>query len=153
MEQDITLQLPSYREIPDVGLYLDQVTRYLNGILAETASPVTPSMLSNYVKLKMVPKADHKTYGRDQIVRFLFISLAKSVLSMEQIRQTFALLEKTFSVEEEYTLFKTDLETLLGKGSLSVSGRSEERELLKNIAEAVVHKMALDQYFRCRQAD
>jgi hypothetical protein len=152
MEEKLTLQLPSYREIPDVGLYLDQVTKYLNGILENIASPVTPSMLSNYVKLKIVPKADHKTYSRDQVVRFLFISLAKSVLSMDQIRETFAILDETFSVEEGYTLFKTDLEELLAKGSLSASGKSEDRELLKNIAEAVVHKMALDQYFRCRQA-
>jgi DNA-binding transcriptional MerR regulator len=152
MKEKITLQMPPYREIPDVGLYLDQVTRYLNGILEEVASPVTPSMLSNYVKLKIVSKADHKTYSRDQIARFLFISLAKSVLSMDQIRQTLAILEKTFSVEEGYTLFKTDLEELLARGSLAVSDKSEDRELLKNIAEAVVHKMALDQYFRCRQA-
>ena len=44
-------RLPRYREIPDVGLYLEQATKYIN----QTISPLgfgtfTGSMVRNYVK-------------------------------------------------------------------------------------------------------
>ena len=47
------IHLPRYHEIPTVGLYLEQVTRYVNGDSAEPSCPIlTPSMVSNYVKAK-----------------------------------------------------------------------------------------------------
>ena len=66
-KQDLNqFNLPEYREIPDVGLYLDQVVKYLNGYLdLYPELPVTGSMISNYVKLKLVPKAMKKAYSRD----------------------------------------------------------------------------------------
>ena len=32
-ETIINLNLPKYNEIPDVGLYLEQVTKYINSLL------------------------------------------------------------------------------------------------------------------------
>ena len=44
-------RLPRYAQIPDVGLYLEQVVRYVNSHLAILGEPaLTSSMVSNYVK-------------------------------------------------------------------------------------------------------
>ena len=44
-------RLPRYREIPNVGLYLEQVAKYINGYLNVLGyADITPSMISNYVK-------------------------------------------------------------------------------------------------------
>ena len=44
-------RLPRYAQIPDVGLYLEQVVRYVNTHLAPLGEPeLTSSMVSNYVK-------------------------------------------------------------------------------------------------------
>ena len=44
-------RLPRYAQIPDVGLYLEQVVRYVNTHLAPLGEPeLTISMVSNYVK-------------------------------------------------------------------------------------------------------
>ena len=52
MTEMMKVELPEYREIPDVGLYLDQAVKYINGILEPYPDlQVTGSMLSNYVKL------------------------------------------------------------------------------------------------------
>ena len=51
------MNLPLYENIPDVGLYLDQITKYINFYL-EKDNQLTGSMITNYVKLKIVPKAD-----------------------------------------------------------------------------------------------
>ena len=40
--------LPNYDQIPDVGLYLEQVTKYLNAYLEPLGcAPLTGSMISN----------------------------------------------------------------------------------------------------------
>ena len=41
-------RMPRYREIPDVGLYLDQTVKYINRFLAPLGcEEITPSMVSN----------------------------------------------------------------------------------------------------------
>lgn len=43
-------RLPRYKEIPDIGLYLEQTVSYINNILSIIDISITSSMLSNYVK-------------------------------------------------------------------------------------------------------
>ena len=51
-----SFHIPRLGEIPDVGLYLEQVTRYVNRSIAGCGlSPITSSMVSNYVKQKIIP--------------------------------------------------------------------------------------------------
>lgn len=50
-----TFRLPRYHELPDVGLYLEQVVRYVNRYIIMEENELTPSMVSNYVKQKLIP--------------------------------------------------------------------------------------------------
>ena len=75
------MNLPLYENIPDVGLYLDQITKYINYYL-EKDNQLTGSMITNYVKLKIVPKGIKKTYSRKHIAQFMLIACFKYVLSM-----------------------------------------------------------------------
>lgn len=51
-----SFHIPRLHEIPDVGLYLEQVTRYVNGVLEGCGiPPLTASMVSNYVKQHIIP--------------------------------------------------------------------------------------------------
>ena len=60
--------MPDYDQIPDVGLYLDQVARFINSFLGDFPEmQVTPSMISNYAKQKLIDRVNKKTYTRDQI--------------------------------------------------------------------------------------
>ena len=82
-ETIINLNLPKYNEIPDVGLYLEQVTKYINGLMEEYPNlSITSSMVSNYVKQGLLPKCVKKQYSRDQIMRLILITFGKTVLSM-----------------------------------------------------------------------
>ena len=46
-----TFRLPRFREIPDMGLYLDQTVKYINRFLEPLGGmEITSSMVSNYVK-------------------------------------------------------------------------------------------------------
>ena len=47
--------LPRYAELSDVGLYLEQTTKYINQCLAPLGCvEITGSMISNYVKKGLV---------------------------------------------------------------------------------------------------
>ena len=54
-------KLPAWKELPDIGLYMDQVIallgQYLDFIPMEDSKdkPVTPTTINNYVRLKVMP--------------------------------------------------------------------------------------------------
>lgn len=113
---DITIEnfrMPRYREIPNVGLYLEQTVKYVNECLKPLDVTITPSMLSNYVKHGYIKRPIKKQYYADQIAYLLFIVLAKQVLSMENIAALFKLQEETYSAEEAYNFFCRELEEML----------------------------------------
>ena len=60
-------RLPRYQEIPDVGLYLEQATKYICRYLSPILeTPLTASMISNYVKRGLLSSPVKKQYSRDQ---------------------------------------------------------------------------------------
>ena len=82
--------MPRYHELPDMGLYLDQVVRYVNNSLAALGcQEITASMVSNYVKKGYIQSPVKKQYYVEQIAYLFFIAIAKNVLSMENIGSLF----------------------------------------------------------------
>lgn len=145
--------LPSWREIPDVGLYLDQVVKYINGFLKDFPEmQATGSMLSNYVKMKLVSSPIKKTYSRDQIASFLFIVMAKTVLTMDHIRICLNNIKAFSDSEEAYELFRTqlcrELSSLVSDTEPVSSMQSvKARQSLANIVITAAHKMYLERWF------
>ena len=81
-------RLPAYDEIPDVGLYLEQTVKYINEYLAPLDEiGITASMVSNYVKMKLIASPVRKQYSRDQIAALIIITIAKSVVSLDNVRR------------------------------------------------------------------
>ena len=71
-----TFRLPRYTEIPNVGLYLEQATKYVCEYLAPLGEfSLTPSMISNYVKKGLIDNPVKKQYNREQIAYLIFIAL------------------------------------------------------------------------------
>ena len=123
------MKLPGYNEIPDVGLYSEQVSKYLNSFLEDDLQ-LTGTMITNYVKLKIVPKAIKKAYSREQIALFFLVAITKSVLSMDQIRKVFALRNDTRRLYEDFA-----------KG---IKEEDCNDELIAMIAKTVLAKRKLD---------
>ena len=82
--------LPRYRDLPAVGLYLDQTVQYVNACFRTFCGvELTPSMVSNYVKKGILSHPVKKKYTRDQIASLMYIVVSKTVLSMENIDTLF----------------------------------------------------------------
>ena len=102
-EEIRTFRLPRFQEIPDTGLYLEGVTQYISEQLAPLqADAITSSMISNYVKKDLVANPVKKRYYREQIAYLMFITLAKTVLSLDNLSMFIRLQQRTYTVERAY---------------------------------------------------
>lgn len=101
-------RLPRYKEIPDIGLYLEQTVSYINNMLSIIDISITSSMLSNYVKRVCYPSCQEKYYP-EQISYIIFIVIVKQVLSMENISALFSLQKSTYPLPVAYDFFAQSL--------------------------------------------
>ena len=154
IEADVYLSnfsLPSYAEIPDVGLYLDQVAKYINNYMKDLPDmEVTPSMISNYAKKKLIQRVNKKTYTQDQIATLFMISLCKTVLSIDQIKILLEEINPDYSsIEDDYTFFSKQLiAAITSQKKASSPSFSSKEELLSTIVIAISQKIHLDNYFQ-----
>lgn len=149
-------RLPRYNEIPDVGLYLEQVTQYVNGILVPVGcAEITPSMISNYVKKGVIPPPQKKQYRADRIIYLIFIAITKNVLPFESIVKLFDMQRELYTVTMAYDYFCSELENMLAyvfglkdrpEENLGVT-QTEEKALLRNVIISVSHSMYISAYF------
>lgn len=74
----------SWAEFPDIGLYMDQVISYMHRQLInfEGDGQITSAMVNNYIKDKLLPRADGKKYSRKHLAGLTEICLLKQVLSV-----------------------------------------------------------------------
>ena len=67
--------LPTYEQIPDMGLYLEQTVKYVNNCFENFPEmQLTASMVSNYVKKGLISNPVKKLYYREQIAHLIFIA-------------------------------------------------------------------------------
>ena len=98
-----------WSQIPDLGLYMDQVitfiTRAYEPLYGEDIHGyLSPSMINNYVKSKLIPRPTGKKYSREQIALLTMIVALKQTSSMEEIRRMLAL-DEAQTVEALYEGF------------------------------------------------
>lgn len=148
-----TFVIPAWQEIPEIGLYLDQVARYINSFLAEFEEmKVTPSMISNYAKQKLISRVNKKTYTRQQIAALILVVLFKNVTSIDHIRTFLQLMEQqNMETETVYEQFRSILLSTTSR-SENVFRQSADDELLSAIAIALTKKMYVEKAFEAMKA-
>ena len=78
-------------KIPEVDLYMDQVTSFMEEHLKKTKrSPedkaLTKTMINNYAKNKLLPPPEKKRYSREHLLMLIFIYYFKNILSISDIQ-------------------------------------------------------------------
>ena len=150
-------RLPRYEEIPDVGLYLEQTAKYINGFLEPLPeSTLTASMISNYVKKRLIASPLRKQYSREQIAYLIFIALAKNILSLDALSNMVHLQQRTYDLPRAYEYFRLEFESLLRfsfelTDTLETHGedQTDESRLFHTCIAALTQKLYLE---RCLQA-
>ena len=78
-------------DIPNIDLYMDQVTTFMEAQLAhskryEDDKILTKTMINNYAKNKLLPPPEKKRYSREHILMLIFIYYFKNILSINDIQ-------------------------------------------------------------------
>ena len=154
-------RLPAYQEIPDVGLYLEQTAKYISDFLLPLQyPPVTGSMISNYVKTGLISNPVRKQYSREQIAYLIFIAVAKSVMSMDDLHLMISVQQQTYPSRIAYDYFCDELHKMLdyvfsGTGEIDSLGddATNQKVMLRNLIITVAHKAYLDNLFALLRAN
>ena len=78
-------------DIPNIDLYMDQVTTFMDSQLAtskrhEDDKILTKTMINNYAKNDLLPPPEKKKYSKEHVLTLIFIYYFKSVLSISDIQ-------------------------------------------------------------------
>lgn len=148
--------LPRYSEIPNVGLYLEQVAKYINGYLAPLGCmELTTSMISNYVKKGVIANPVKKQYYAEQIAYLFFVAIAKNVLSIENVHNIIKMQKEVYDSETAYDYFGRELEKMLKtvftteyQVSVDESEKNHKvKSMLRSVLFATAHIVYLNDQF------
>ena len=114
------------KDIPDIDLYMDQVTAFLDERLSRSVRNktddrlMTKTMINNYAKNDLIPPPIKKKYSKEHILLLIFIYYYKGILSIGDIQKLLDPITKDyFDCGEEFNLESVYREVLrLEKGQL-----------------------------------
>lgn len=97
-------------DIPNIDLYMDQVTTFMDTQLSSTRryeedKILTKTMINNYAKNNLLPPPAKKKYSKEHVLILIFIYYFKNILSIKDIETLLhPLIEKYFHQEKELNL-------------------------------------------------
>lgn len=92
-------------DLPNIDLYMDQVTTFMESQLSSTKrypedKILTKTMINNYAKNNLLPSPEKKRYCKEHLLLLIFIYYFKNILSISDIQKLLEpITQKYFSGE------------------------------------------------------
>ncbi len=101
-------------EVPDIELYMDQVTTFMDSHLAsfkrfDDDKILTKTMINNYSKFNLLPPSSKKKYSKDHMLLLIFIYYFKNVLSINDIDAIMEELRENYFNKSDGSLSLNDI--------------------------------------------
>ncbi|WP_051280568.1 DUF1836 domain-containing protein [Anaerovorax odorimutans] len=124
---------------PDMDLYMDQVSNFMNKKLEiykrnEKDKVLTKTMINNYVKHNLLPRTKNKKYNKDHLIILTLIYYLKNTFQMGEIEMLMKPIIDNYNSEFDD---KIDLE-LLYKSIVDVQ-KDNENEMAKSAIDDIQH--------------
>ena len=119
-------------DIPNIDLYVDQVTTFIESQLSslkrdEDEKILTKTMINNYTKNHVLPSPDKKKYSKDHVLTLILIYYLKSFLSIKDIQTLLEpITDKYFGTESELSFYELHEE-------LVAQGNGQSKALIKDV--------------------
>ena len=153
--------LPRFNELPRVPLYKDQVLTYLENLVSvlniyDDEKLLTPTMINNYVKQKVVSPPKDKKYNEKHLAYLIVVCVLKQVFSLQEICTLINLQIEKCPIDVAYDYFCTEFEEAL-KAVFSTrdfsypdsaSRISKESEILRSGVMSVAHKLYIQKQIK-----
>lgn len=97
-------------DIPNIDLYMDQVTTFMDSHLAASKrypddKILTKTMINNYAKNKLLPPPTKKKYSKEHLLVMVFIYYFKGILSITDIQALLnPITEKYFQGDKDFNI-------------------------------------------------
>ena len=107
----ISYRLPTWEEIPDIGLYMEQVILLLKQYLdylppdIKEEQYITAAAINNYVRTKIMPEPVKKRYYRVHMAYMIIIFTLKQSLSIATVKNIIPMDISEDEVKEIYSNF------------------------------------------------
>jgi hypothetical protein len=162
---------PSWEKLPDIDLYMDQVVTFLDRQMKihrrnEEDKLITPSMINNYTKDHVIPRAKSKKYSKEHIALIMIVCSLKKVLSMPDLSGMLKdlELEKDENVKNFYEMFCEYQSKAIANTSKMISDSISNSDILKTENEScdsdknsnlknLALELAVDAQARCIAAE
>jgi len=141
MESLDRIQYVKLDDIPNIDLYMDQVTTFMERKLKKTTRNqqddkiLTKTMINNYTKNDLLPPPERKKYTKDHILLLIFIYYYKGILSIHDIQTLLGpLTESFFGTADDFNLSSIYQEVF-----------ALEKEQIEVLKEDIVKKFEISQ--------
>lgn len=97
-------------DIPDIDLYMDQVTHFMeehlkNSKRYEDDKILTKTMINNYTKNKLLPPPEKKRYSKEHMLVLIFIYYFKGFLPLDDIQAILnPLTDRFFNKDQDFNI-------------------------------------------------
>ncbi len=93
-------------EVPDIDLYMDQVTTFMDKHLESSKrfdddKLLTKTMINNYTKNELIPSPEKKKYSKNHMFMLIFIYYMKNIMSISDIKSILTPLTDTYFKGEQ----------------------------------------------------
>ena len=148
----IRLDFITPEEIPNIELYMDQLTHFMDQHLGSTLrseeeKTLTKTMINNYTKNKLLPPPEKKRYSRKHLILLIYIYYLKNVVSINDIRRILGPMnDPEFDSDKVFNIYKSifemeKLQYFNAEASIIKSEQIAEKRLPKDKDE-YLNKMA-----------
>lgn len=130
-------------DIPDIDLYIDQVTKFMDEKLnhrkrSENDKILTKTMINNYTKNNVLPKPEKKKYSKEHLIFLIYIYYLKQVLAIKDIDKLLKPLIDSYrsniDITDLYTVFVDLQEEEYKKINIEIKDQIENvKEKLKEV--------------------
>ncbi len=129
-------------EFPNIDLYMDQVTTFMNTHLSNSKIKsddkiLTKTMINNYAKNNLLPPPVKKKYSKEHIIVLTFIYYFKNILSISEIQAMLGPLTDRFFDPADNT-GKISMEDVYGEVFASI------REQLSTVSNDIESKLEVN---------
>ncbi|WP_353989924.1 DUF1836 domain-containing protein [Pediococcus argentinicus] len=149
------VNFPHWDELPKFDLYMDQVVAFLTGYTGPLGlSPVTSTMINNYVKQRAIVAPTKKKYQVMQIADILLITLLKQGFPIDVIRAGIDRVTATEYPKQAYDRFIDLLNEkmkIIGEETTRHSSSDLTQELMEVTANMVIDHIQTNELIRIVQ--
>lgn len=154
VKEMLDLHIPRFDELPNIPLYKDQVIIYVENALKvihtdSNEKLLTPTMLNNYVKQKVISPPQNKKYTQKHLAYLIVVCILKHVYSLNEICELISVQISTCPIDQAYDYFCVELEGALNSifttrdfsAPNSAITYTKESEIVRSSVLSFAHKI------------